>query len=285
MCGNPDATSLGGVDDERREDRPPEAGDGAARADAAPADGGSPGPERPVSMATRIGFGVGIGLLGVLLVTSARSEPAEARLGQRVDLVHLIEQEQARNAVLAARVEELSAQVAALGRGSGGGGELALLQERIDGIAAAAGTAPVAGPGLAVTLRDARVPPPADADYNSYIIHEQDLQGVINALWSGGAEAMTVNGNRILATTAIRCVGNVLLLHGTTHSPPYVIEAIGDEVAMADALGRDPAVQRFAEAAKTYQLGFAVEPAERLLLPGYEGAPAMQVARPAEERS
>jgi uncharacterized protein YlxW (UPF0749 family) len=236
-------------------------------------------PDQQVSLTTRVIFGVGLGLLGVLLVTSTRTAPPEARIGQRVELVELIQAEQARNAELAVRVEELSAQLAEL-EGHSSGEAITALQVKVAELAAPAGMTAVRGPGVVATLRDSRIAPPPDGDYNDYVIHEEDLQGVINALWTGGAEAMTVNGHRILSTTAIRCVGNVLLLHGTTHSPPYVIEAIGDQVALADALDRDPAVQRFVEAVQTYQLGFTLESADVLELAGYEGISAMQTARP-----
>jgi uncharacterized protein YlxW (UPF0749 family) len=249
-----------------------------------PEDGGV---AAPLSLLTRLGFVLGMGLFGVLIVTSAQSEPVEARRGHRHELVELIGAEQARNAELSRRVEELSAQLADLGRvGSEGGAvQLAALQEQIDALAAPAGLVAVRGPGVTVTLRDSRVPPQPDEDYNDFVIHEQDLQAVINALWSGGAEAMAVNGNRILSTTAIRCVGNVLLLHGATHSPPYVIDAIGDEVALRGALDRDAAVAVFAEAVTTYQLGFEVVVVPELTVPAYEGSTAMQVAAPVDASS
>jgi uncharacterized protein YlxW (UPF0749 family) len=114
------------------------------------------------------------------------------------------------------------------------------------------------------------------------VVHEQDLQAVINALWAGGAEAMAVNGQRILATTAIRCVGNTLLLHGGVYSPPYVIEAIGDDVALQAEMDRDTAVQRYRTSAREYKLGFAVTVSDALDLPAYDGATAMTVAQPVE---
>jgi uncharacterized protein YlxW (UPF0749 family) len=229
-----------------------------------------------------------VGLLVVMLVSANRAAPVEARLGQRVELVELIEAEQARNLELAARVEELSADLAALERDHAedvGSAALASLGAEVDELAAPAGLTPVRGPGVVATLRDSRIAPPSDGDYNDYVIHEQDLQAVINGLWAGGAEAMSVNGQRVLTTTAIRCVGNVLLLHGTTHSPPYVIEAIGDEVELRSALDRDSAVLRFTEAVQRYQLGYTVEDAPDLLLPAYEGLPAMQHAQPVDTAS
>jgi uncharacterized protein YlxW (UPF0749 family) len=223
-----------------------------------------------------------VGLLVVALVTANRSAPVESRLGQRIELVELIEAEQARNAELAARVDALSAELAALERDESGGQTLTALSAAVDELAAPAGMQAVAGPGVIATLRDSRIAPPPDGDYNDYVIHEQDLQAVINALWAGGAEAMSVNGNRILTTTAIRCVGNVLLLHGTTHSPPYEIAAIGDVQELQTALTRDPAVARFADAVARFKLGYTVDVDAALLLPGFEGVSAMQVARPVD---
>lgn len=255
-----------------------------ADGDTAPGGRASVPASAQLSLATRAAFGFGLGLLAVLLVTSARSAPpVGARLGHRVDLVELIQAEEARTQALAAQVEELSRQVVAVQREAGQDTEaIANVQDRVDELLAPAGMTAVRGSGVVVELMDSRVTPPPDADLNDYVIHEQDLQAVINALWAGGAEAMAVNGNRILSTTAIRCVGNVLLLHGATHSPPYVVEAIGDPVALGDALARDPAVERFERAVLQFQLGFDRDVARDVVVPAFEGASAMQVARPAE---
>ena len=242
------------------------------------------GADRPLpgSLVMRALAAATVGLFLVVLITTNRAIPVEARQGQRVELASLIEAEQERNAQLAARVEELSAELDAYERdGTGvGSSAIAALSAQVDALAAPAGMIDVAGPGLRVTLRDSSTAPPPDGDYNDYIIHEEDLQAVINALWAGGAEAMSVNGNRILTTTAIRCVGNVLLLHGRTHSPPYVIEAIGDDHELRAALDRDPGVQRFSDAVLRFQLGFSADSVEELLIPAFEGVSAMQHARP-----
>ena len=61
----------------------------------------------------------------------------------------------------------------------------------------------------------------ADVDPNQLVVHQSDLQAVVNALWAGGAEAMTIAGQRVIATSAVRCVGNTLLLNGEVYSPPF----------------------------------------------------------------
>lgn len=163
---------------------------------------------------------------------------------------------------------------------------LQAITRRSDELAEAAGLTPLRGPGLVVTLndaqRDAQGRFPRDATPDDLVVHQQDITAVINALWAGGAEAMAINGQRVLATTAIRCVGNTLLLHGAVYSPPYVIHAIGDDVALRDSLDRDPAVTRFRGAVHQFQLGFSVTSLDEIEIPAHEGTPTLTVARPPE---
>ena len=94
-----------------------------------------------------------------------------------------------------------------------------------------AGLEPVTGPAVTVTLNDARSLPgkePSAVPPDYLVVHQQDVQAVVNALWSGGAEAMTLQGQRVISTSAVRCVGNTLLLHGIVYSPPYTVQAIGN---------------------------------------------------------
>ena len=65
---------------------------------------------------------------------------------------------------------------------------------------------------------------------------------MVNALWAGGAEAMMLMDQRVISTSAVRCVGNTLILQGRVYSPPYVITAIGDQDGMKQALDQSPEV-------------------------------------------
>src|SRR5699024_3476655 len=87
----------------------------------------------------------------------------------------------------------------------------------------AAGRVPVEGSGVTVKLWDAplRDPVPEGVRLDDLIVHQQDLEAVINGLWAGGAEAMAVQGHRVTSRSSIRCVGNVLLIDGSVYSPPY----------------------------------------------------------------
>src|SRR5699024_8063114 len=109
-----------------------------------------------------------------------------------------------------------------------------------------AGLGPLTGPGLTVTLtdatRDAAGDYPAGARPDDLVVHQQDVQAVLNALWAGGADAIQVQDQRVTTTSAPLCIGNTLLLGGRTYSPPYVIKAIGPVDAMHGALDRERGV-------------------------------------------
>ena len=110
-------------------------------------------------------------------------------------------------------------------------------------------------------------------------MHQSDLQAVVNALWAGGAEAVGVAGQRLIATSAVRCVGNTLLLNGRVYSPPYRIEAIGPADAMSKELDRSPGVTLYRQAAAYYGLGYTVESQDHLHLPAYDGPLALDYAK------
>lgn len=210
-----------------------------------------------------------LALLAAVLVVAARSAPEgpSQRVGRRVELAELIQAEQARAATLAAEVDDLAARVAAAEAAGTPDAALQELRAEVDAALAPAGLTGLEGPGVVVRLTDALGTGASPADYDDLVVHEQDLQAVVNALWAGGAEGMTVAGERVLATTAIRCVGNVLLLHGRTYSPPYVVEAVGEQAVLRGALQDDPAVQRLRAAAAEFGLGYQVEDAAALSLP------------------
>ncbi len=90
------------------------------------------------------------------------------------------------------------------------------------------------------------------------VVHQQDIQAVVNALWSGGAEAMTLQKQRVVSTTGIKCVGNTVVLHGVPYAPPYVITAVGDVGAMKDALDSSDYIAGYLTYVRAYDLGYRV---------------------------
>lgn len=132
-------------------------------------------------------------------------------------------------------------------------------------------TVPVQGPGVTVTLTDAPPGPvPDGASVDDLVIHQQDIEDVMNALWQGGAEAMTVQKVRITSRSVIRCIGNVILVDGTAYSPPYVISAIGDPDRLRTTVNADRRVVNYKAYVALYGLGWEMEAQDRL---AFDAAP------------
>lgn len=145
------------------------------------------------------------------------------------------------------------------------------------------GLTAVHGPGAEVILDDAPGQPEGNTvDPNQLVVHQSDLQAVVNALWAGGAEAMTIAGQRVIATSAVRCVGNTLLLNGEVFSPPFRVAAIGPSARMLEQLKLSPGVKDFREAAGYYGLGYTVDVQDRIDVPAYSGSIILSYAHPAK---
>ncbi|MFE9771207.1 DUF881 domain-containing protein [Streptomyces sp. NPDC005931] len=159
---------------------------------------------------------------------------------------------------------------------------------RLAGLEKRAGTQKLKGEAISVTLNDA--PPDATAKLPGYpepqpdylVIHQQDLQAVVNALWQGGAEGIKVMDQRLISTSAVRCVGNTLILQGRVYSPPYKITAVGDPEKLKKALTASPAIQNYMVYVNVYGLGWKVEDNGTVTLPGYTGTVDLHYAEPVE---
>jgi uncharacterized protein YlxW (UPF0749 family) len=243
-----------------------------------------PSPSRARSRARRSpALVVALTLMAFLAVLAFRPRTGpgatEARLPERYKLADLIQQQQRAAADLRREVtrlrDDVDAERTASATRSDGSAERA---EAVADASEVAGLVAVTGPGLKVTLNDSRLDvPPTGGNVNDLVIHSQDVQAVVNALWRSGAEAMAINGQRLVSTSAVLCVGNTLLLNGTVHSPPYVISAVG---ASKDRFDADRLVRRLKSDATTFGLGFSVERGTKLELPAYRGATKLTYARP-----
>ncbi len=216
-------------------------------------------------------------LAGILFATSAEtSAGTDLRSGRRLDLTDLITVQERAVAAEDARLSRLQAQVADLAQQVGtGDAEVAAAQAGAAALAPDVGLTALQGPGLQVSLDDAPTTAdgtlPVGARADDVVVHQSDVQAVVNAMWAGGAEAMTLMGERIIATSAVRCVGNTLLLHGRTYSPPFVVTAIGDPQRMRSELDASRYVGLFREAADAFGLGYDVSDLDEVTVPAYDG--------------
>jgi uncharacterized protein YlxW (UPF0749 family) len=205
-------------------------------------------------------------LIGVLAVTSARlASGTDLRAERHTDLVDLIRAEQSRVRAETDQVTDLQEQVdAAVGQAAPSAPDRGL----------EAVIAEVSGSGLVVELEDAPIPASGVAlGYvaDDYVVHEQDVHAVINALWAGGADAVAVMDQRIIATSAVRCVGSTLLVHGQVYAPPYRVSAVGPAERMQRALDASPRLDVYRQYVDLLGLGLDMATESSLTIPAYEG--------------
>ncbi|MES6640488.1 DUF881 domain-containing protein [Cutibacterium acnes] len=221
-------------------------------------------------------------LAGLMMTTAAtNSRGHDLRPERDTDMATLVRSQASHNAALQKEAAGLRAQVEDLSKANQTPGVTSSVISSASALAPSVGLEAVSGKALRVTLDDAPLSEnPDGVDANMLVVHQQDIQMVVNTLWSGGTEAMTIQGQRVISTTAVKCVGNTVVLHGVAYAPPYVIEAIGDLNAMQKALDTSEAVRIYKEYVSAYQLGWSVERAGQVTMPAYTGAVAVSHATP-----
>ena len=213
---------------------------------------------------------------GLLFAVSAATAHGTDLRASSTDLPGLIRQETHANATAAEHVRQLRAEVDGLSAQQAPGDlRVTQLTQRANALALAAGTEPVHGSTIRVTLTDAKNVPsvlPRDFSVDDYVVHQQDVQAVVNALWKGGAEAMMLMDQRVISTSAVRCVGNTLILQGRVYSPPYVITAMGDPGALQAALDASPNVAIYRQWVDAVGLGYEVQTQSQQTFPEFAGS-------------
>ncbi|MGH2739193.1 MAG: DUF881 domain-containing protein [Actinomycetota bacterium] len=230
-----------------------------------------------------IGLGLVLMLFGLLVSTGylqERLREERSPIEQR-ELLGLVERRRA-------ALENLSRDVARLS------GRLERVQERVaensqrveeaigrvEGLRAASGFEALTGPGVIVELTDSEREARTREDLSDLRIQHTDLQLVVNALWQAGAEAVALNGNRIVATTAIRTAGTTILVNYRGVGSPYRVVAIGDTEQLAGRLAESPIAKQFEVWHDVYGLGFEVVELDELFIPPLRSGGVLRYARP-----
>lgn len=242
------------------------------------ADPRAPRARRRYPVRGALAVGLVLGLSGLMFTVNARSAGAdEARHPQ--DLRELTQKQASTVERLSGEVDALRSEVETLTAEQNAlAGRPAVTPAAGDLVEG--GSTPVSGTGLTVSMDDAPVDTRReDVNADLLVVHQQDIQSVMNALWAGGAEAMGLMDQRVVATTGVQCQGNVLRLHGRMYSPPFVITVVGDPEQLRAALDADPAVRSFVRDAGELGLGWRVEDRPTVDLPAYSGATELTWAR------
>lgn len=221
-------------------------------------------------------------LAGLLAATTAHTaRGTDLRSAGRTNIPDLIRQAENRVATDNEQVKRLQGEVAAqTDRLAQNDATIAGIDSAAAPLRLPAGLVAMSGPGLSLVLDDAH---PADpitdpVAANASVVHQSDMQAAVNTFWAGGAEAVMVMGQRLVQTSAIRCVGNTLLLNGRVYSPPFSIAAIGPIDAMRAALDGSIGMQQYRKDAQTYGLGYQLKSQDKISVPGYDAPIALSYA-------
>jgi len=246
--------------------------------------GASPAPSR---RRPRLTWGLVVPVVmasaGVMFAMSFQTAQGRDLRADR-DLPQLIMEGDSRVAEKASVLDGLEKEVEALSKTNAPADEhLSSLTRAADELAGPAATTKVRGAALEVTLDDAKrtadsLPDGFTAD--DIVVHQQDVQAVVNALWTSGAEAMMIQDQRVISTSAVRCVGNTLILQGRVYAPPYRITAIGDIDRMQQGLDADASVNIYKQYVDAVGLGYALHTHNSIEFPAYSGSVDFQYASP-----
>lgn len=126
----------------------------------------------------------------------------------------------------------------------------------------------VEGPGITIVVSDS-METDENTDYQSdLIVHDTDLLKIVNELYAAGAEAVSINEERLIMGTPIRCVGNSIMVNHKKFSSPYEIKAIGNAASLESAINIRGGI---AEELKKSSIGINVTKSDKLSVPAYVG--------------
>lgn len=224
-----------------------------------------------------------LGILGALAWVTDQSRPARRSLlgdDQRSRVfsgsIDLQEDYQKLNAeVTKLREENTKLQNAMADRGN----STKALNDSLQEVKAFAGLTDMEGPGIVVTLKDIPVTR-TDAPSEDQVIHDTDVLKVVNELFNADAEAVDVNGNRIVATTNIRCVGTTILVDSVKVATPISIRALGDPDTLMGAVNIPMGV--LDQIREIDPSMVTVEKVKKMRLPAYSGATSRKHAKVVE---
>lgn len=149
----------------------------------------------------------------------------------------------------------------------------------IDKLRYRAGLVAVEGPGVIVTVSDSKQPLRTGENQNVYLVHDEDMLKIVNELRAAGAEAISLNDQRLIGTSEIRCAGPTITVNGKMFAPPFQIKAIGDAQVLLSALKLRGGV---ADTLKYWGIELQMERQDHLTIPAYSGPVRADFAKPVE---
>ena len=211
-------------------------------------------------------------VLGIMLAVQFRTtQDIKSSIPyQRVeDLSQRLSQTEKERDALVKQVQELK---------SASGAEAA--SKEFERIKMGAGVVALTGPGIIVTIDDSKRPSKPGENPNLYLIHDDDILKVINELWAAGAEAISINEQRLIASSEIRCAGPTLSVNNSRYSPPYELRAIGEPITLENALKMRGGV---VETLQFWGIQVTIKTQEVVQVPAFKGTFRFEFAKPLQE--
>ncbi|MFF4449023.1 DUF881 domain-containing protein [Streptomyces sp. NPDC001502] len=243
----------------------------------------------PRTLKAKLGLAAGLVVTAMVVTLGA----AEARIAapvlakERQELIERVERADDRVHGLERDVDRLRTDVAARQRAAlkqpgGGQGEL---------VALLAGATEVRGPGIKLVVDDAKgassggggKPRESSGFSDTGRLRDRDMQKIVNGLWQSGAEAISINGQRLTELSAIRAAGDAILVDNRPLVPPYEVLAVGDKKRLGTAFQDSADGQYLHVLQESYGIRYALSPADDLRLPAASSL-TVRTATPAEQQ-
>lgn len=155
------------------------------------------------------------------------------------------------------------------------------MAEELENARTLAGLTDVEGSGVVVVLKDSTEAVSGTSAAN-YIIHDRDLRDIVNELIASGAEAISINGERISGKSAIRCVGPTVTINNRYYSSPFTIKAIGDPKTLEAGLNiRDGVV----DVMRAFKISVTITKSSKVQIPKYNGTITFKYAEDSNKNS
>lgn len=169
-------------------------------------------------------------VLGIMVGLQYRAHSANTpiQVDDRRKMLELVRTLEAERNRMSAEISDLRSRISDMETASNRIGVVGKqIQEQLNNSRIEAGLTGMKGPGIVVVLSDSPRTPPVSTDPYFYIVHDVDLSALVNELWSAGAEAVSINEQRIVTRSSIRCVGPTVLVNGVRIAAPYTVKGIG----------------------------------------------------------
>ncbi|AIS52704.1 hypothetical protein TKV_c15390 [Thermoanaerobacter kivui] len=222
-------------------------------------------------------------VLGIMLSTQFRivKKSGAVTVQRAEELAAQLKEVQLEKEALLKQINELEAKINSYEEASSKTSVVTqALKNDVEKYKALAGLTDLQGPGVIVTINDSKQAVPPGQDPNLFLVHDEDLLKVANELRAAGAEAISLNDQRLIATSEIRCVGPTVNVNSVRFAAPYVFKAIGDPDTLEAALKLKGGV---VETLSTWGIEVNIKKSDKIIIKKYDGVIKFRYAKPVVE--